>query len=163
MDKRELIANIEAGRARLNAVLAQVPAERMTEPGVAGDWSVKDILAHLAVWSSRAVTLLFQAERGGKMQLPQSNSADWQDVNAQDYAAQKDRPLDRVLADFHGAHNQLIKRLQAWPDDNALFQKARFPALKSDSLADHVWSASGEHDAGHCAQIEDWLEKQKRD
>lgn len=159
MNKQQLIANIQAERARLNAVLAQVPAERMTEAGVAGDWSVKDIIAHLAVWSSRAVTLLFQAERGGKLQLPQSNSADWQDVNAQDYDAQKDRPLDRVLADFHGAHAQLIKRLQAWPDESALFQMGRFPALKSGPLASYVWGDSGEHDAEHRAQIEDWLKE----
>lgn len=162
MDKRELIANIQTERERLNAVLAQVPAERMTEPGVAGDWSIKDILAHLAVWSSRAVTLLFQVERGGKLQLPQSNSTDWQDVNAQDYDAQKDRPLDRVLADFHGAHSQLIKRLQAWPDEKALFDNGRFAALKNGALADYLWGDSGEHDAEHRAQIEAWLHKELR-
>ncbi len=157
MDKRELIASIVAEREQLNAVLAMVPAERMTELGVAGDWSAKDVLAHLAVWSSRAVTLMFQAEHGGKLQLPQSNSPDWQDVNAQDYEAQKDRPLDRVLADYHGAHSQLVKRLQAWPDEGALFQKGRFPALKNRSLADHIWGDSGEHDAEHRAQLEAWL------
>lgn len=157
MDKRELIANIQAEREQLNAVLAEVPAERMAEPGVAGDWSVKDILAHLAIWSSRAVTLLFQAERGAKLQLPQSNVDDWQDVNAKDFEDQKGRPLDRVLADFHGAHNQLIKRLQSWPDKKALFDKGRFPALKNGSLADYVWGDSGEHDAEHRAHIEAWL------
>lgn len=159
MDKRELIANIQAERERLNAVLAQVPAERMTEPSVAGDWSVKDILAHLAVWSSRAVTLLFQAGRGSKLELPQSNSPDWQDVNAQDYEAQKDRPLDRVLADFHGTHSQLIKRLQAWPDEKGLFDTQHFPALNGHPLANFVWGDSGEHDAEHRAQIEAWLQK----
>jgi hypothetical protein len=157
MDKRELIAMIEAGREQLNATLARVPAERMTEPGVSGDWSVKDILAHLAVWSSRAITALFQAEHGGKLQVPQYNAPDWADVNAQDYATQKDRPLERVLADFHGAHAQLIKRLQAWPDEMALFDAARFPILKGVSLGAWVLSNSGEHDSEHRAQIEAWL------
>jgi hypothetical protein len=159
MDKRELIAGITREREQLNAMLAQVPAERMTEPGVAGDWSVKDILAHLAVWSSRAVTLLFQAERGGKLQLPQSNSADWQDVNAKDYAEQKDRTLDRVQADFHSVHNQLIKRLQAWPDEKSLFDKDHFPVLKGKALAGYIWGNSADHDAEHRAQIEAWLQK----
>jgi len=160
MDKRELIANIEREREQLNAVIAQVPAQLMTEPGVAGEWSVKDICAHLAEWSSRAITLLFQAERGSKLQLPQSNAGDWADVNAQDYEAQKGRPLDRVITDFNGAHDQLIKRLNAWPDEQTLFDKGRFPALKSHSLADHVWGDSGEHDAEHRAQIEAWLQKE---
>ena len=58
---------------------------------------MKDVLAHLAMWDSRAVTLLFQAERGSKLQLPQSHAPDWADVNASDYASQKDRPLERVF------------------------------------------------------------------
>ncbi len=163
MNKRELIDNIHAERERLNAVLARVPADRMSEPGVAGEWSVKDLLAHLAVWQSRAVTLLFQAERGIKLQLPQSNSSDWADVNAFDYDEQKDRPLDRVMADYAGVHSQLIKRLEAWQDEQALFDKGRFPALKGNALAEHIWADSGEHDAEHRIQIEAWLKKEISD
>ena len=160
MDKRELIANIEHEREQLNAVLAQVPAGRMTEPGVAGDWSVKDLLAHLAVWASRAITIMFQAERGSKLQVPQYAALDWADLNEKDYEMQKERPLDRVMADFNGVHNQLIKRLQAWSDESALFDAKRFPALAGTALANWVLSNSAEHDAEHRAQIEAWLKKE---
>jgi hypothetical protein len=163
MNKRDLISDIEREREQLNAVLARVPAERMTEPGVAGDWSVKDVLAHLAVWSSRAVTVMFQAERGGKLQVPQYTSPDWAELNAKDYDAQKDRPLDRILADYHGVHSQLIKRLQAWPDEPALFDSRRFPVLKGESLGAWVRSNSAEHDAEHREQIEAWLKKELSD
>jgi hypothetical protein len=163
MDKHELIAGILAERKQLNAVLAQVPPARMIEPGVAGMWSARDILAHLAVWSSRAVTLMFQAEHGAKLQLPKSSVEDWADVNAKDYDEQKDRPLDRVVTDFNAVHAQLVKRLQAWPDETTLFDKQCFPALKGRSLAECIWSDSGEHDAEHRAQIEAWLKKEIRD
>jgi hypothetical protein len=160
MDKRELINNIQREREQLNAVLAQVPPARMTEPGIAGAWSAKDILAHLAVWSSRAVTLVFQAEHGAKLQLPTSSANDWADVNAKDHAEQKDRPLDRVMADFNAVHAQLVKRLHAWPDEATLFDTQRHSALKGRSLADCIWSDSGEHDAEHRAQIQAWLKKE---
>jgi uncharacterized protein (TIGR03083 family) len=157
MDKREFIANIRAEREKLDAVLAHIQPADILRPGVAGEWSVKDVLAHLAMWNSRAVTLLFQAERGAKLQLPQSSAPDWADVNASDYASQKDRPLERVLADYHGAHAQLVKRLEGWHDEAMLFDQRRFPQLKGSSLADFVWGDSGEHDAEHREQIEAWL------
>jgi hypothetical protein len=159
MNKNELISQIKNERQQLDETLSNVTSDAMTVPGVSGDWSVKDILAHLAVWYSRAVTALFQAERGTRLQRPQSSMPDWSDVNARDYESQKDRPLDRILADYHGSHAQLIKRLEAWKDEAVLFDKRRFPELEGYSLADYVWSDSGEHDAEHRAQIEPWLQK----
>jgi uncharacterized damage-inducible protein DinB len=154
---RELMANIKAERSRLMATLNRITGEEMLNPGVVGPWSVKDVLAHVAMWYSRAVTLLFQAERGKPLQLPRSNVPDWADVNAQDYQSQRDRPLDRVLADFDGAHRQLLKRLEAWRDEAALFDTRRYPALQGRSLAEVVWNYTGAHSAEHRAQIEAWL------
>lgn len=157
MSKAELISRIAAERRALEDVLAQVRAEDMLVEGVVGWWSVKDTLAHLAMWYSRAVTLLFQAERGQSLQLPRSNAPDWSDVNARDHASQKDRPLDRIQADFQGAHQQLIKRLSAWADEAALFDPRRYPALQGRALADYIWDYTGGHSAEHRAQIEAWL------
>jgi len=47
--KAVLIAALGASRAELESVVSQVPLERITEPGACGSWSVKDVLAHLAV------------------------------------------------------------------------------------------------------------------
>ncbi|MCS7056110.1 MAG: DinB family protein [Thermoflexales bacterium] len=157
MNKAELIARIESERRALEEVLARVPPEEMHTAGVVGHWSVKDTLAHIAMWYSRAVTLLFQAERGQALQLPRSNAPDWADINAQDYASQKDRPIERIQADFRGAHQQLIKRLNAWTDEAMLFDSRRYPPLKGRALADYLWDYTGGHSAEHRAQIEAWL------
>lgn len=157
MSKAELISRIASERRALEDVLARIPAEDMLIAGVVGWWSVKDTLAHLAMWYSRAVTLLFQAERGRSLQVPRSSAPDWADINARDYESQKDRPLDRIQADFHGSHQQLIKRLSAWTDEAALFDPRRYPALQGRTLADYVWDYTSGHSAEHRAQIEAWL------
>ncbi|PJF47763.1 MAG: ClbS/DfsB family four-helix bundle protein [Chloroflexi bacterium] len=157
MRKTEFISRIESERRALEETLARIPAEDMLAEGVVGYWSVKDTLAHIAMWYSRAVTLLFQAEHGSALQLPRSNAPDRSDINARDYASQKDRPLDRIQADFHGTHQQLIKRLSAWADEAALFDPQRYPALKGRALADALWDYTGGHSAEHRAQIESWL------
>jgi len=160
MTKRELIADIKAERERLEAVLARIKPEEMTVPGVTGDWSVKDTLAHLAVWVSRTVTAIFQAERGQKpvLGVPNDHNSDWANVNKRDYDEQKSRPLERILTDFRGSHAQLIKRLEQWPDEATLFDKNRYPSLDGESLASLAHGNGDEHDAEHRVQIEAWLD-----
>ncbi len=157
--KADLIAGIERERERLNDVLERVPPERMEEPNAVGEWSVKDALAHLAVWSSRAITMLFQAQHGGKPVLPSAlfKTSDWAVINAADYAEQKGRPLELILGDFDGTHEQLLLRLEAWPDEAALFDPKRYASLNGNALASYIWGDSGQHDAEHCADIEAWL------
>jgi hypothetical protein len=157
----ELIEDIRRERAALNTLLANVPESRMSEPGVVGDWSVKDMLAHLGVWLARAITMLFQAERNGKPIPPHVmlKTDNWDKVNAADHALQKDRPLDRVLADFHETHAQVLKRLERLDAGAAaaLFDARRYPSLEGKTLAYYVWSDAAEHDAEHRIQIEAWL------
>ena len=40
---------LRGGRAAWETLLAQIGADRMMQPGVEGDWSVKDIIAHVYV------------------------------------------------------------------------------------------------------------------
>lgn len=157
--KQELAARLTAARAALDAVIVRVPEARMTEVGVVEGWSVKDLLAHIVVWQARTITMVFQAERGQKPALGvASDSAnDWANVNAKDYKEQQDRPLDRVLADFRGAHTQMLKRLDLWQDEAALFDKRRYPSLNGESLAEYIYGNGPGHDDEHRVQIEAWL------
>jgi Mycothiol maleylpyruvate isomerase N-terminal domain len=59
-DRDALLADLDVARDAFHEVLAQVDAELATVPGVMEDWSVRDIVYHLAVWcehGSEALTL----------------------------------------------------------------------------------------------------------
>jgi hypothetical protein len=73
-------------------------------------------------------------------------------VSMEDYASQKDRPLDLVLADFHGTHRQLLKRLSTWKEA-ALLDEQRYPWLRGRSLADLLARGVAEQDAAYRRQI----------
>jgi hypothetical protein len=47
MTKARLLVELRAARNEWDTLMAAVGEERMTEPGAAGDWSVKDVTAHL--------------------------------------------------------------------------------------------------------------------
>ncbi len=65
--KAELLAGLGASRAELESIVTQVPSERMTEPGACGTWSIKDVLAHLAVGND---WLALQLERRARGEVP---------------------------------------------------------------------------------------------
>jgi hypothetical protein len=48
--KDQLLKDIHKERMRLESNLSILNAEEMSQPGVTGTWSVKDILADLVAW-----------------------------------------------------------------------------------------------------------------
>jgi hypothetical protein len=45
--KAQLVAKLRESRAALEKVVGKADPEAMTRPGVCGEWSGKDVLAHL--------------------------------------------------------------------------------------------------------------------
>lgn len=54
MEKTTFINTLKEARAEWEALLAQVDEDRMLQPGAAGKWSVKDIIAHVT-WGEREI------------------------------------------------------------------------------------------------------------
>ena len=48
--KSELLERMRAGREEWDALVAQIPDSARTEPALAGGWSVKDLIAHVAAY-----------------------------------------------------------------------------------------------------------------
>jgi hypothetical protein len=64
MTKDELIQKIESEWNNLQAALDGLTEEQMHRPGVVGEWSIKDLLAHITAWQTRLITAIFKAEKG---------------------------------------------------------------------------------------------------
>ena len=152
MTKPELLKAIQKGRAEFEAALARLTPEQMTAPGAMGKWSVKDLLGHISMWESRLVTILYAIERGATPQTFRTQ-AEVDQANAESYAEQRDRPLDRVLADFHGVHIQLLKRLEAVKERD-LNDPKRFKWMEDEPLEKLVAGDTFVHYAEHRPAIE---------
>jgi len=152
MTKPELLKAIQKGRADFEAALAKLSPEQMTAPGAIGECSVKDILGHIGVWESRLVTILYAIERGATPQTFRTQ-AEVDKANAESFAEQRDRPLDRVLADFHGVHIQLLKRLEAVKERD-LNDPKRFKWMEDEPLEKLVAGDTFVHYAEHRPAIE---------
>ncbi len=121
MTKADVLDKLRAGRAEWEALIAQVPRERMTAPGVMGAWSVKDIIAHVT-WGEAEITEVFRRHAlvGSDLwNLPQDER------NAAMVAESRARSLDDVLAEAERAYPQLLAAVQSL-DDADLNDAARY-------------------------------------
>ena len=61
-----LLQRIDAAWTEFQESYAGLPDARLTEPGVVGEWSVKDILAHATTWETEALKHLPLIIAGGR-------------------------------------------------------------------------------------------------
>lgn len=104
--KAEWLARIERGRAAWEALVAGVDEDAMERPGVDGDWSFKDVTAHLNAWRAWTVARLDAAAGDGAAPSPpwpegmgEETPEGVDEINQWFYARGRDRPAAEILAE----------------------------------------------------------------
>lgn len=59
-----LIGDLEAARSELLGLLSSVAPADMTAPGLLGEWSARELIAHLGYWAGNAVEVIHAVEDG---------------------------------------------------------------------------------------------------
>ena len=153
MDKATFIETLHAGRAEWEALLAEVGEARMLLPGTAGEWSVKDVIAHV-MWSER--------EMVGVMQTHALVGSDLWDLpederNAIMVAEQCDRPLQEVLTEEQQVYAQFLEAVQALSDED-FTDPRRFREMPEQWLPWRILAGcSFAHYRQHTPSIRAWL------
>jgi hypothetical protein len=160
MHKQEIIKRLEESREKFLDLIEDLPESAYLQIGVVGEWSIKDLLAHLSRWEAEMVKLLWQLQTG---QPPSSLHFDKQlnvdSQNAAWFQEARDRSLDKVLEDFHAVRNQTLLRLEKFTERD-LTDPKRFTSLKGKPLEDYIAGDSYDHEDEHRIEIQRWLEKQ---
>ena len=117
MDKRQLIAKLETAWLALEGSFAGLTDEQMIQPGVTGDWSVIDILAHVSAWENEALTHLPHILEGKRPPKYSDLYGGIDAFNALKTEENRRYPLDEVLARLHDVHRQLVAYIAAAPDE----------------------------------------------
>ena len=158
MSKTRILESIQSGRKALQATLEGISEAQMTEPGVESDWSVKDILVHIAAWEGMMVGWVEASLRGEIPDRPPPGKT-WDDLdglNAQIYADNKDQALDEVWGDFQASHQRALSMVQAMTEE-ALLDPGRFEWLQGDPMWHLVAANTWWHYKEHHETISDWL------
>ncbi|WP_162909503.1 DinB family protein [Aggregatilinea lenta] len=146
--KTELLDAIREGRVKLAALWVGLTDDEMLRPGLNGDWAVKDLIAHLVFWERRMVEHAPRVVDGER--LP---SYELDALNAQVYAANRDRALDDLRADFRALLPQIEAMVKGLPDD-ALDRQ--LDALDGAALWEFIAGDSSGHYAEHLDALQAW-------
>ncbi len=111
MPRDELIANIERSWEAWTAALDGIPAERTSEPGVCGYFSIKDLIGHIAFWDEQDLSRAQRLARGE--QVPPN---DWASMNDREYEAHKNDTLEAQTARMIDAHARLSGDVRSFED-----------------------------------------------
>lgn len=137
--KGELLAAINRDRETWEAVLAEVGENRMLEPGPMGDWTFKDLVAHLTAWRARTLQRLEAAANGQPDPdpvWPADRKSDDQ-INAWIHEVNQDRLLGEILGESRESYARFAEVVQMLPDE-ALSDPSRFPWLEGDAIGPSI-------------------------
>lgn len=119
MQKSELLNWLQEEYRQWAAFLDQIGPTRMDQPGVAGHWSIKDVIAHLTGWQRRVVANVQAAQRGEPEPPPPwpAHLEAEDDINAWIYEANRGRSVREVLEESQHVFQQLLAVIEALPAD----------------------------------------------
>jgi len=158
-DKSTLIDVIRNERARLESLLVGLTETQMIKPGVEVEWSIKDILAHIAAWERLAMDRIYAAQTGTDLKYPLIAGDDFVDqFNAQNYEAHKNQSLSEVRAEFDNAHQEFMAQIEALSEAR-LSQKLNFDWSGKMTYQVMISANTHWHYPDHAAAIEKWLEE----
>jgi hypothetical protein len=119
MNKSELLRWLQQEHQQWEALLQEVSPDHMEEPGVNGEWSMKDVVAHLTGWNRRLVAHMQAAQRGESEPPPPwpGHLQTEDEINAWIYESNRDRPLDEALDESRQSFRQILAMVERLPED----------------------------------------------
>jgi len=153
--KRELIDGLLAARSSiLEMVLALSPEQR--DVVYLGEWSVKDLLAHLVGWDITNFQAVNQILKGVYPSFFQFYDKDWRSYNARLVAEYKVEPFEALLAELYDSHQQLIACLEALPASDLLNRKVLRANGRSVTIR-NLLKAEATDESQHALQLREFF------
>lgn len=155
MNQYEILDALEDERENFIEAVDGLSDDALLEPGVIGDWSVKDLMFHICMWEAELVKLLYQAAQGLPPSTVHFSHGSVDEINAAWEVEAQARTYDQVWDDFQAVRKQTVRRVSAFKDKD-LNDPERYPWLKDHPLWDWIAENSFGHEKEHTAQIKQW-------
>jgi uncharacterized protein (TIGR03083 family) len=155
LTKNEIVEALNRENDRLLKTILRLTLDQMTQPGTIGDWSVKDVLAHLIFWNHFVVDELQAALAGKTLEFDHS---DTDAVNERAVARYRDHSFMEVSSRYSESFREVMRTVWSLPD-RAFEPGSSVERALGDTIAGALHNNTYDHYALHCAQIETWLEQ----
>ena len=148
---RALADELVAARDEFQAALADVDPQLLTAPGLAGEWSARELIAHLGYWAGHAAEALHHAAQGRTAEFGE-DELDVDDRNSVVARVAKETELATVRQREQAAFDALLLAVQradpAWLDERVGY---------GDSLEHVVRDDGPDHYREHALDLRAWF------
>ena len=151
MDRTELVSQVRAGRAELEAAMAHFDRHDLNAPLLPNGWSIKDVIAHLGAWERRMVTL-FDILRSGDAPQDTVQGDGVDQFNARAHEESQLLPLGIVQINELEAYQALVHIAETAPEED-LFDPQRFAWTEGDPFYRFILVNTSEHYADHIPDL----------
>ena len=158
--KTTIIKRLHTERRRLEINLARLSREDILRPNTMGEWSFKDMLAHLAHWEAFLPDWIAASRRGQKVETP-APGLTWKDLdilNRRIYEEHRDQSLEEVLEYFRATHTRFMELAESLTDEEVLTPD--YYAFTGGALYNWL-NAYALHDLWGKDEIRQWLKAQE--
>ncbi|MFO7696806.1 MAG: ClbS/DfsB family four-helix bundle protein [Anaerolineae bacterium] len=151
MNRDQLLGRVERAWEDLQASYAGLEDAQLLVPGVAGAWSVRDLLVHVTIWEQEALRWLPVIQGGGRADLYRQRYGGIDAFNAQMIEARRALTLDEVRAEHAATHARLVAMMAAAPEE--------LYATETRYRRRVRWDTYG-HYGHHAERIRAWRERE---
>jgi hypothetical protein len=156
MGRDTLIADLRREREDLFAALASVDPGSLTTPGLVGEWSARELVAHLGFWVGHATEVIHLFELG-RIEDDDLGGQTVDEVNATVARIAQDAPLATVRKREEASVEALVERL-------GTLDESLLPELLPDgaTLEQGIREDASDHYREHAEELRRVLEEQPR-
>jgi hypothetical protein len=150
MDKKQLLTKLNKSWSAFRESYAGLSDDQLLEPGVMGDWTVKDIIAHISVWEQESLSHLPHLLKGESTPRYADLYGGIDAFNAMMIGKMHRFTLSEVHQRLEGTHHELLDYLQSVPEEHFLAENRFRRRLRLDTYS---------HYPIHTRAILEWRER----
>ena len=145
--KAKALADVAAAHVHFKEAVRGIPEDRLSVP-MHGEWSAKDIVAHVSSWNEMSALDMRRLARGHVPCIAAFREADVNEWNAFLMRPRKLFPAAQVLSELEGCYDALAEALGTVPQ--AMFEPGQ--------MVSNLLALIGGHYRDHARHIREWRE-----
>ncbi len=149
---QELLDGLQAARDEFLAAIADIDPGLRLSPGLVGEWSARDLVAHVGYWTGHAAEALHRAEQG---ELNEYGKDDLSVDDRNEVVTRVARETDfaTVASREQGAYDAFMARLMAVDPESLSDRDA-----DGDTLEEIIAFDGADHYREHTLDIRSWFD-----
>ena len=148
--RNDLLTELDEARRELLSAVEGLSDAQLSVPLPGGEWSAKDVLAHVSSWDELRCFEIARADRDDTPVYALLREDDFAPWNAVLMSVRRDLPLSQVLRELSYARERVLEMIASVPDDR-LAEAAPGRVRIRRAAA---------HDREHAAPIREWCRRE---